>query len=474
MNLDRRIVATLLTLLVTPIALAHSPTIDSDASDWCWGADSTVRSEDDGGRLSCGGCSVSTGLACNVDDDCPGSESCVDPGSREEIVWWDARGDGAVNDVATFAITEDAGALYFSLRLWVDPDPQALPFVEVALNWKDGGIDSWYDPDAAIVRPGSCSASTDRGCTRDADCHFCALSNEPDSTTRRRICGSGCNPDLPDDLCVTTEQCLPPVDNSTIDGVGRTSVPGGRPDALLVIDFGRWLIGAQDSVQLMLDVGGSWTAVAAYPIIVNPGTGQPGTPGTVEWAVPRADLVDLAENVDLRFTLLVTRGEFHLDYRPDGAIEDLFSEAIAGSATTSGDDCPAPGPGATLCELADGSIDAFVPRACDRADADGDGTCDLDDACPLLPNPLFAETIVAPDADRFSWSTAFEIDWVRGELAALPSYAVEASGSETAASELSLADVVPAQGSGTWWLLRPDCPVSSWGDGGRDAALPAP
>jgi hypothetical protein len=66
---------------------------------------------------------------------------------------------------------------------------------------------------------------------------------------------------------------------------------------------------------------------------------------------------------DYRFTTLVARGTSTLDYSPDGAIEDTFSEAVAGTTTTTTNSCPGFGIGNTSCEIADASSDAFVPGA---------------------------------------------------------------------------------------------------------------
>jgi hypothetical protein len=64
---------------------------------------------------------------------------------------------------------------------------------------------------------------------------------------------------------------------------------------------------------------------------------------------------------DFRWTFLVSRGSFTLDYSPSGAIEDVASEAVAGTSTTTTNHCAGPGTATTLCELADGSTDAFLP-----------------------------------------------------------------------------------------------------------------
>ena len=50
-----------------------------------------------------------------------------------------------------------------------------------------------------------------------------------------------------------------------------------------------------------------------------------------------------------------------LDFNPWGAIEDVASEAVAGTTTLTTNSCPGPGIGTTQCEIADGSTDTFGP-----------------------------------------------------------------------------------------------------------------
>ena len=44
-----------------------------------------------------------------------------------------------------------------------------------------------------------------------------------------------------------------------------------------------------------------------------------------------------------RFTTVVSRAEFTLDFHPSGAIEDVASEAVAGATTLTTSSCPGPG-----------------------------------------------------------------------------------------------------------------------------------
>ena len=365
-------------LLGAPAAVAHSPLVDSNLTDWCLGTPSYAagagRIEDSYANLVCGNCSSTTSQACLVNSDCPSGQSCVNMGSKSELVWWDDRTDGAVNDLGTIAMTQDNTNLYISAQLWVDPDPVSLPFGEVALDTRPGGKSSWHDPASNLSAPGHCSVSTDRGCTSDADCHFCAISTEPYPSTRVRACGSGCDPDLPGDDCITTQTCTALGAGGSDDGIGLFSDPQVQPDYLILFDFSFWLIGADGSTLLMEDVGGNWTAVASFNPAVNPGAsgGSGGPPGAVEVAIPwsafgctgcpaACSCPGFGPGQDFSFSMIVARGATALDYVPSGAIEDVMSEDVAGTTTTTTNDCFGFGLGNTLCELADGSADAFVP-----------------------------------------------------------------------------------------------------------------
>jgi hypothetical protein len=412
--------ALLLVALTGPIVRAHSPVVDSSLSDWCVGAfTNTVpgggRVEDSGVNLSCGNCSVTTDLACVNAGDCPGGESCVNLGSRTEIAWWDNRTDGAVNDLGTVVVTQDNENLYFGAELWVDPDPNSLPFGQIAIDYAPGGVSTWHDPANVMVTPGHCSVWTDRACTSDVDCHFCTISTEPTGacsiTTSRscganqdcpggetceqrfRACGSACDPDIPGDVCNMSQTCVDLGAGGLVQTMGAFSEPSSQADYLLLFDFAFWVISAGDAVMLM-EPGGTvdqtaWTTVKGcepdfvgdtddcdFPPAVNPGQsgGSGGPPGSVEVAIPWSafgctgcpdDCVcpGFGPGQDFRFTMTVVRGELvPPDFIPDGAHEDLMSEAVAQTTTTSTDSCPGFGIGNTACELADDSTDAFIPR----------------------------------------------------------------------------------------------------------------
>ncbi|HXV76938.1 MAG TPA: hypothetical protein VD788_11545 [Candidatus Polarisedimenticolaceae bacterium] len=389
------LVAGFAALAATPFATAHSPTVDASLRDWCVGAFSNTapgggRQEDTGIALTCGNCSANSGLACEQSSDCPSGQSCVNVTSRTEIAWWDDRTDGAVNDLATVAITQDMTNLYIAAELWVDPDPVSLPFGQIAIDHAPGGLGSWHDPSGMLRRPGHCSLSTDRACARDEDCHFCQLSTEPLPSTRVRACGSGCDPDI-NDVCLTNETCVDLGAGGPQSAAGFHASPIGFPDHLVLFDFSLWLIGAGDAVLLMQpgsvvdpnpwdpvlgcapDFAGDTTA-CDFPPAVNPGAsgGSGGPPGSVEVAIPwsafgctgcpgACSCPGFGPGQPFRFSMIVARGTLTLDFAPDGALEDVVSEAVAGTTTTSTNSCAGFGIGNTSCET-DGSLDAFVPR----------------------------------------------------------------------------------------------------------------
>lgn len=369
-------------LLAGTSAFAHSPVMDADLSDWCIGAFSNTaaavpsgRVEDSAVTLMCGNCSVTTDFACELNSDCPAGESCVNQTSKTEIAWWDDRTDGAVNDLGSVVTTTDNEAIYFAAELWVDPDPVSLPFGEIAIDFRPGGNSSWHDPLGRLTNPGHCSASTDRACTSNADCHFCAISTEPFPSDRLRTCGSGCNPDIPADVCQTTETC---VDLGTLGGLGDVGInsdPATIPDYMVLFDFSRWLFGAATTATgLYKDVGGTWQLQGAVQPFVNPGAsgGSGGPPGSVEVKIPwslfgctgcpaACVCPDFGPGQDYKIAMIVARDNGGLDFNPDGAIEDTISESIGGTTTTTTNDCPGFGIGNTTCEISDGSVDSFIP-----------------------------------------------------------------------------------------------------------------
>lgn len=376
-------------IMCSSVVLAHTPQMDANLQDWCLGAPSNKganRIEDSSVILECGNCSVATNRACEINSDCPAGQTCVNLTSKTETVWWDNRTDGAVNDLGTVAMTQDNTNLYITAELWVDPDPTSLPFGEVAIDYTPGGNAFWHDPFARLTNPGTCSGDPTRACTNPLDCHFCAISNEPFPSDRRRTCGSdnpsppvngsGMCSDEPGDNCVTNQTCVGVGTAGHIPGVGLNTAPASVPDHLLVFDFSRWLLGLEGgkSVLVMTANNGSWVAGQDFVPLVNPGAsgGSGGPPGSVEVAIPWSAFgctgcpaacvcPGFGPGQDFRFTMIIARGTTTLDYTPDGPFEDVMSESVAGNTTTSLNSCPGFGIVTTNCEIADRSTDAFIP-----------------------------------------------------------------------------------------------------------------
>lgn len=403
------VVASLLFLGGGSVALAHTPVVDSALTDWCVGATSNTangggRIEDRAVNLTCGNCSVTTTRACKLNTDCPAGQTCVNLTSKTETAFWDNRTDGAVNDLATVAMTQNATNLYIGAELWVDPDPVSLPFGMIAIDFRAGGLSEWHDPANLLVQPGRCSVSTDRACTSTADCAFCNISDEPTggcsvTTTkscvtaaqcpagescihRLRTCGSACDVG---DSCNQSQTCQ----NLGLGGLkrnlGLSSNPADQADFLVLFDFSLWLVGAGDAVQLMRPrivsdpPGSPWIVVTGctpdfagdttncdFPPAVNPGAsgGSGGPPGSVEVAIPWSAFAGsgFGPGVPFRYTMTIVRGSMTLDFIPDGGHEDVLSEPVAGTSTTTTNSCPGVGIGTSFCELADGSTDAWLPR----------------------------------------------------------------------------------------------------------------
>jgi hypothetical protein len=349
----------ILALVVAATAYAHSPTVDADLSDWC--LYTTPRVENRSAVLHC----------------LPGTE----------VVWWDAPADAAVNDLAVAATTQDETDLYWAVGHHVPFDPILLPFLQLAIDVGPGGSNLWWDPQGALQAPGHCSIDTSRRCTRDEDCHFCAVSTEYTGTPHEqpRVCGSTdwldlCNDLDVTDVCNREQTCLGLASAPPAPSVGAFATSVAAPDYLLVFDFGRWLIGVCDSINLLRNDSGTWVEIPRpipdplcpnptwrFTIVVAPGTGQP-RPHEYEIAVPWeafdcAGCAPFGPGDEFRWTMEVSRGELNLDYQPDGAIEDVMTEAVAGAWTTTSNGCAVPGTSTILCELADGSADALVPLA---------------------------------------------------------------------------------------------------------------
>ncbi|MCP3977808.1 MAG: hypothetical protein GY716_00565 [bacterium] len=348
--------------LCLPASGGHSPVADGDLGDWCVG--SAPRAENRAALLQC------------------------DAGG--ELVWWDAPADGAVNDLATIVATHDADNLYWGFNLHNDADPVLMPFIEIAIDVAPGGNPTWWDPQSALTAPGRCSVSTDRRCTADADCHFCSNSTVYTGTPleRPRVCGSTgqfdeCDYLDPTDICNREEVCEELDVQPAVPGAGSFSSPESAPDYLLVFDLGRWLIGICDSIMLLRADGPDWVEIPRqtpdlvcnlptwrFAPQVNPGTGGGGggPPSDVEFEIPWEafdcpECATFEPGTCFTWTTLVSRTLLTLDYSPDLGVEDVMSEAVSGTSTSTTDSCAAGGAGSTLCEIADGSTDAFAPFA---------------------------------------------------------------------------------------------------------------
>jgi hypothetical protein len=70
---------------------------------------------------------------------------------------------------------------------------------------------------------------------------------------------------------------------------------------------------------------------------------------------------DFGPGTAFSFTTVVARAEPTADFNPWGAVEDVASEAVAGTTTVTTNSCPGEGIGTTSCEIANGSADAFAP-----------------------------------------------------------------------------------------------------------------
>jgi len=124
-----------------------------------------------------------------------------------------------------------------------------------------------------------------------------------------------------------------------------------------------------------------------------------------------------------------------------------------------------------------------VPNFLDP-DADGDGTNDAFDNCPLVANPgqgaaPFGQIVKAASAGRFEWPVEIPFIAVRGSFTtSMEIGSITVDDTNTGfGRDLSMPET-PATGSGFWHLQRPDCAAGSWISGssgeapGRDSALP--
>ena len=116
-------------------------------------------------------------------------------------------------------------------------------------------------------------------------------------------------------------------------------------------------------------------------------------------------------------------------------------------------------------------------------DVDADAVLNACDNCPDVANPeqervVFGQTLVAGDANTFSWPTPADVKFVRGDLSAMSGYVVDLSGDLSGATSLT-DSTVPPPGSGLFYLVRlaGSCRAGSWESSpgvepGRDLKLP--
>lgn len=452
-RLGHEVVAVFLTCALGITAShAQTKTSNANADDWCFGQAFVNRIENSSTTLTCGVCQGYVDQACFASSDCPLEVPCVGS-AYSEIVWWDDRTDAAVNDLATVAVAQDDANLYIIIELWISPDPVSLPFIQLAIDFEPGGSNELWDPGSdvpptppdQIKAPGTCSVFTDRGCTRDEDCHFCLDSFEapeccetgscpPVTICRVRTCGSDCDFG---DTCDMSQTCQG-LGTSPVNDIGLFSTPMQQADYLFLYDVSVWLGsgGTLPSVELRKWDGSALANVPANCSVteepctgdddcppvgatpqqcvtrffwsVAPCGGCTNWPPTIELAVPwsgfgctgcplACSCPGFGPGQAFTYTAVISRGEFFLDFVPRGEMEDVMSEAAAGTTTTTTNDCPGTGIGTTLCEIADGSSDAFVPGACPA------GAGDVPDSHAVPGSPLVVESLEGGDY-RMSWS----------------------------------------------------------------------
>jgi hypothetical protein len=388
-------IALALAILLNPVGKTEGADrfLDGEPTDWCFGLPYSDRIENSAVRLSCGSCEGAfEPTACLRDDDCAAGQVCS--GAHDEIVWYDARTDSAVNDLRTVASAQDEFVLYFVIDWHAFLDPVALPNLQIALDFQPGGTHELVDPRGTMLAPGVCSDSIDRACTKDEDCHFCTRSFElpaccndgsceGDELCRVQICGSGCNPDDPLDFCDMSQTCED-LGATALARVGLGSSPLTQADYLVTYDVGRMLVGVSDALQLSRWTG-TWSPLGTFEV-VSQSLGIPERPPSVvlEAAIPwvafgctnwteqdgcgagatatSCGCPDFGPGTPFNFAFVVSRAELTLDFSPWGAIEDVGSEAVAGTTTVTTNSCPGEGIGTTRCEIANGSTDSFAPE----------------------------------------------------------------------------------------------------------------
>ncbi|MGH9785471.1 MAG: LamG domain-containing protein [Terriglobia bacterium] len=94
--------------------------------------------------------------------------------------------------------------------------------------------------------------------------------------------------------------------------------------------------------------------------------------------------------------------------------------------------------------------------------------------------PVFVETIVALGQNTIAWATPADINFVKGDLAALSTYTTWVRGSRTEATSLDISLDNPAPGKGLFYIVKPvGPPCGSWqtspgAEPNRDALIDPP
>ncbi len=107
----------------------------------------------------------------------------------------------------------------------------------------------------------------------------------------------------------------------------------------------------------------------------------------------------------------------------------------------------------------------------DGNNVDGDGcSADCEFGCGMGV-AFFSQTILALGRDVFGWQLPVDVDFVRGDLALVSVYDVLEQDSAALVTSIP-APETPASGEGFYWVIRVDCPNSTWGSGGPSECNP--
>ncbi len=280
--------------------------------------------------------------------------------------------------------------------------------------------------------------------------------------------------------------------NSTQPGPVTDAGPGDL-GALFDFDFGT--LGSGESKSFNIYYGAAGSEADALAVIGASGAeafslGQPSVPGGATTGIPNTFIlafsaiggspvfcgngaIDPGEECDDNNT---TSG--------DGCDANCTLTACGNGIVTAGEECDdanvVSGDGCdgncTLTRCGNGI--ATPGEACDDGNnLDGDGcSSDCEQGCGT-GTAFFAQGIRAASKTAFTWALPVSVDHVRGDLAQVSSYNVLATGTIAMTTSIQ-APENPPRGGGFYWLVRVDCPDSTWSSGaarevpGRDANLP--